>query len=525
MSPLITQVLIFVLQLFYAVGAVALALYGLNAIWLTLEYLLRGKGKLAQPKHDAVAIADDDLPTVTVQLPIYNERYVVERLLAAAAGLDWPKEKLQIQLLDDSDDETVAIAADAVRRTREAGIDVVQVRRPERIGYKAGALNYGMALTESDFIAIFDADFVPPRDFLRRTIPVFLGQMNLPNDTQPNDVAFVQARWDHLNHDYSLLTRAEALALDGHFGVEQPARNVANYPFGFNGSAGVWRRAAIEDARVGGWQSDTLCEDLDLAYRAQMAGWKGVFLVDVKAPAEVPPQLLAFKRQQYRWAKGSIQTLVKLAGSVLRSTWSVPQKLAGMAHLGNYLIHPALLLILLTAVPLQLLDAPPAAPLGALSLASFGPPLLYFVAQRNLHGKQWAGRFFVLPFLMLLGMGVALNNSLAVWSGLRTRGGDFARTPKFRVEQRRDDWRANDYRLHVSPMTVAEIAFALYAFAGVAGAWMNNDLWSASFMSLYFFGYLSIAAIDLWQANAALRRQRAAARVPAASPAVAPREN
>jgi glycosyltransferase involved in cell wall biosynthesis len=457
---------------------------------------------------DAPAIADDALPAVTVQLPIYNERYVVERLLEAAAALDWPRDRLQIQLLDDSDDETVAIAADVVRRLSETGLHVEQVRRGERSGYKAGALAHGMRSATGEYIAIFDADFVPNPDFLRRTIPVFLGQMRLPHATEPGQVAFVQARWDHLNTDYSLLTRSEALALDGHFGVEQPGRNAAGYPFGFNGSAGVWRRAAIEDPQVGGWQADTLCEDLDLAYRAQMAGWQGVYLMDVAVPAEVPPQLLAFKRQQYRWAKGSVQTLVKQAGNVLRSEWSLRQKVAGLAHLGNYLIHPALLALMLTAVPLQLLDAPPAAPLGALSLASFGPPLLYFVAQRNISGRRWLQRLIVLPILMLFGVGVALNNSMAVWSGLRTKGGDFARTPKFHVEKRRDDWRASDYRLQVSRVTVAELAFALYAFAGVAGAWLNNDLWSAFFMGLYMTGFATIACTDLWQASTARQQSK-----------------
>lgn len=507
-----TAVLTLFFQIVYAVGAVALALYGLNALWLTLALLLRGKDKLASPKPDAPSIPEADLPAVTVQLPIYNERHVVERLLEATAALDWPRDRLQIQLLDDSEDETVAIAADVVRRLRESGVHVEQVRRANRSGYKAGALAYGMASATGEYIAIFDADFVPTPDFLRRTIPAFLGQMRLPHDGDPAQVAFVQARWDHLNPDYSLLTRSEALALDGHFGVEQPARNVAGYPFGFNGSAGVWRRSAIEDPRVGGWQADTLCEDLDLAYRAQMAGWQGVYLMHVPVPAEVPPQLLAFKRQQYRWAKGSVQTLVKQAGNVLRAPWTPQQKAAALAHLGNYLIHPALLAILLTAVPLQLLDAPPAAPLGALSLASFGPPLLYFVAQRNIAGKHWLRRLIVLPILMLFGVGVALNNSLAVWSGLRTRGGDFARTPKFRVEQRRDDWRGSDYGLQISRVTIAELALALYAFAGVAGAWMNDDGWSIFFMGLYLVGFATIAGTDIWQSNAASRRRRTTAR-------------
>ncbi len=504
-------ILVILLQVLYAIGSVALALYGLNALWLSTESLFRrhkyGAGAPSQPADEA------DLPHVTVQLPIYNERHVVERLLTAAAALDWPRDRLQVQLLDDSDDETVIIAAEVVRRLQVAGTNVVQLRRAERTGYKAGALAHGLQSATGEYIAIFDADFVPPPDFLRRMVPEFLGASS-------HDVAFVQARWDHLNPDYSLLTQAQALALDGHFGVEQPARALAGYPFGFNGSAGVWRRAAIEDVAVGGWQADTLCEDLDLAYRAQMAGWRGVYRMDVTAPAEVPPQLLAFKRQQYRWAKGSVQTLVKQARNVVRAPWTFQARLAGLAHLGNYLIHPALLLILLTAVPLQLLDAPPAAPLGALSMASLGPPLLYFLAQRNIANKRWLHRFKILPVLMLFGVGVALNNSLAVWSGLRTRGGDFARTPKFHVEQNADGWQQSDYRLRVSRMTIAELAFALYAIAGVAGGWMNSDGWFMLFMGLYAAGFGTIALTDLWQSSAAHRAKRR--EVPAMAPAAAP---
>jgi cellulose synthase/poly-beta-1,6-N-acetylglucosamine synthase-like glycosyltransferase len=245
--------------------------------------------------------------------------------------------------LDDSTDQTTAIARRQAALWRARGINVRVLHRTDRRGYKAGALANAFPYARGEFIAIFDADFVPTADFLQQTVPRFLHPQNA-------DIGFVQARWGHLNAGYSALTRCQALALDGHFVVEQSARQSAGYPFGFNGSAGVWRRACIEDARVGGWQTDTLCEDLDLSYRAQLAGWRPLYLNDLEVPAEIPPQLLAFKRQQFRWAKGSVQTLKKLGRAVWSSRWSTPARLAAILHLGNYLIHPLLRL----AAPLVL---------------------------------------------------------------------------------------------------------------------------------------------------------------------------
>ncbi len=424
------------LKSLYIGGAIAIAIYGLNALWLVLELWLRPRVAVA---HGQPA----EWPSVTVQLPIYNERHVVTRLVEAVAALDYPADRLQIQILDDSDDDTAALADCAAALWQARGVDICVVRRPERTGYKAGALAYALAQSKSDFIAIFDADFLPQPDFLQRVMAVFTAPSS-------DDVAFVQARWAHVNRNYSPLTLCQALALDGHFGVEQPARRAAGYAFGFNGSAGVWRRAAIEQPTVGGWSAETLCEDLDLAYRAQLAGWRGEFVADVAAPAEVPPQLIAFKRQQARWAQGSVQSLRKLGGRVWRSGWPLPKRMAGLIHLGNYLIHPMLLLMLLVTVPIVLLNVQVPAPLAALSLASLGPPLLYAAAQRRLHPQEWLGNFAALPLLMLFGMGLSLGNTRAVWKGLRTEGGDFKRTPKFHVQQRADEWRQSSYRLPVA---------------------------------------------------------------------------
>ncbi len=476
------------LKFVYVAGAISVALYGLNALWLTLELWRRPRPAYTPPP------VQNEWPRVTVQLPIYNERHVVTRLVNAVAALDYPHNKLQIQLLDDSDDDTRALADDVAAAWRARGVNISVVRRPERTGYKAGALAYAMDDATGEFIAIFDADFLPTPDFLRRVLPSFLAAGS-------GDVAFVQARWDHVNRNYSPLTRCQALALDGHFGVEQPARSAAGYAFGFNGSAGVWRRAAIEDPAVGGWSADTLCEDLDLAYRAQLAGWRGAFVDQVAAPAEVPPQLIAFKRQQARWAKGSVQTLRKLGGRVWRSPWSLTKRIAALAHLGNYLIHPMLLLLLLVTVPIVWLNVPVPAPLAALSFTSLGPPLLYAFAQRRLHADAWLPNFLALPLLMLFGMGLALGNSIAVWHGLRSTGGSFARTPKFHVQASADEWRQSSYRLPISRETLLEALLALYAGAGVVGAVYWGNLWAAAFLSLFALGFTLMFGIEVWQSR------------------------
>ncbi len=476
--------IVLALQLLYGLCAAGLAIYSLHALWLVWQ--------LRRIEPESGPSAPTSWPAVTVQLPIYNERYVAERLIEACALLDYPRHLLQIQVLDDSTDETTAIVDRSAAYWHTQGCHVTVVRRSERRGYKAGALAHALPFAEGDFIAVFDADFRPEPDFLRRVIPHFMR----PNAAQ---IGFVQARWGHLNRDYSALTKSQALALDGHFAVEQAGRQAAEYFFGFNGSAGVWRRTCIEDARTGGWQDDTLCEDLDLSYRAQLAGWRPLYLNDVVAPAEIPPQLNAYKRQQFRWAKGSIQTLRKLGGRVWHSERPLAAKMAAMIHLGSYLLHPMLLLLLLAVPPLLLLGGTIPSPLALLGLTSLGPPLLYATGQRRLVGAGWWRRWAFLPLLTLLGMGVCLNNSLAVWQGLRMRGGDFQRTPKFRVEQANDRWWSSAYALPLDRTMVAEVGLIVYALAAawlVAGAsgWI-----SAAFMLLYATSFATVVGVSLWQ--------------------------
>ena len=475
---------VFVLQTIYAICALGLAFYSLHAAWLVWQM------RRVQPDAPSADVAT--WPAVTVQLPIYNERYVAERLIEACALLDYPADKLHIQVLDDSTDDTVAIIDRCVAYWQSQGRSVVAVRRMTRAGYKAGALAHALSSATGDIIAIFDADFQPEPDFLRRTLPHF----SAPGS---DDVGFIQTRWGHLNRTYSWLTASQALALDGHFAVEQAGRQAAGCFFGFNGSGGVWRRACIEDTKTGGWQTDTLCEDLDLSYRAQLAGWRPLYLNEVVAPAEIPPQLNAYKRQQFRWAKGSVQTLRKLGGRVWRSERTVWVRLAGMVHLGAYLIHPMLLLLLLVIPPLLLLGAQPLSPMPLIGITSFGPPLLYAVGQMRLAGNSWWRRWAYLPLLTLLGMGSCLNNSLAVWQGWHTNGGTFQRTPKFRVENSSDHWRGSIYRLPLDRVMIAEIVLAIYALLAAYLLSIQSGWPSVPFMLLYATSFATVVGVSFWQ--------------------------
>jgi cellulose synthase/poly-beta-1,6-N-acetylglucosamine synthase-like glycosyltransferase len=481
------SVSIFLLHAVYIICMFGLALYGFQALWLTWYYRQRNRG-LPDKAQTMTA-----WPTVAVHLPIYNERHVAERIIRACTRLIYPAGKLEILVLDDSDDATSGLIHRSVQEACEQGHHVRVLHRSDRSGYKAGALSHALRAEDAEFIAIFDADFEPPEDFLLRTMPRFYDPGN-------ERVGFVQTRWGHLNRNNSFLTRCQALALDGHFVVEQGGRQAANFAFGFNGSGGVWRRACIQDPEVGGWQADTLCEDLDLSYRAQLAGWKGAYLNDVESPAEIPPQLLAFKRQQFRWAKGSVQTLRKLLFQVWNSDWQLSKRIAATLHLGSYLIHPLLLGLLLITLPLTLTGADPAAPLALLSITSFGPPILYAAGQRHLHGRSGMRNLILLPLLMLLGTGLSLSNSFAAFQGLFGHNSDFLRTPKFHATTEADQWQASTYRLPLQPIVYAELLMAWYALATVAVCVSKGNYWTSAFVMIYASGFGLVACLGLWQA-------------------------
>lgn len=479
----------------YALALVGLLLYGLNAyVMIALHWWTRRSARAAPPPRDPPV-----WPLVTVQLPLYNERYVAGRLLEAAGVLDYPANRLEIQVLDDSTDDTAAIVAETARRLGARGVNVVHVRRGERTGFKAGALAAGLASARGEFVAIFDADFVPPADFLRRTIPHFADAR----------VAVVQTRWGHLNRDFSVLTVAQSLGIDGHFGVEQAARCRGHLLLNFNGTAGVWRRAAIEDA--GGWAHDTLTEDLDLSYRAQLRHWRILYLPELVCPAELPVVIAGFKSQQRRWAKGSIQTALKLLPRVLSSPLSLWTKYQAFVHLTYYMIHPLMLVVVLLSVPALAAGAPAqsASALGFASvvfgLASVGPACMLIYAQNVLPESSWR-RALRLPTIMVIGVGLAWSTSLAVLSAFWSRDLHFVRTPKFGIGPSGGQWRGRGYAGGRPWGGVVELALGLYC---AWTAWLvgSHGFYGVlPFILLYTAGFLTVGALTLLQAMPGLRR-------------------
>lgn len=485
------------LTIIYIIAALLLAIYAFNAWLLTGLYVKHRRGGAISPA--AAVRAATPLPPVTVQLPIFNEAFVVERLINAIARLDYPADLLQIQVLDDSTDETTEVAEALVNNYQVQGINIELLHRRNRAGFKAGALRRGLETASGDFLVIFDADFVPEPDFLRQTIPYIAAN---------SKVGLVQTRWGHLNRHYSGLTAAQALALDGHFVIEQTARNRAGFLMNFNGTAGIWRRECIESS--GGWQADTISEDFDLSYRAQLAGWQCLFLPDVVAPAEIPPQLAAFKRQQFRWAKGSIQCLKKLGWPVLRSSLPWLVKLQAIIHLSSYLMHP-LMVVLALITPILIMNGGTRQvhfPLIYLSLLSLGPPILYAVAQIALHSGEWLKHYKAMPLLILLGSGIAVSNTRAVLEALLGVDNVFRRTPKFNVASASDSWRSSPYRLSLDCLVLAELGLSLYSFIGAWIAAGNGNHFAVPFILLYAcaFGYVGLQ--EIWDAGCELRRRR-----------------
>jgi cellulose synthase/poly-beta-1,6-N-acetylglucosamine synthase-like glycosyltransferase len=395
----------------YSIAATWLAVYGLHVLALVVQYWRHRHDRLP-----TLQLADE--PPITVQLPLYNEPSVVERIIDAVAKLDWPRDRLQIQVLDDSTDRTTLLARTRIDFHRNAGLDVELIHRTHRSGYKAGALANGLRTAKGEFIAIFDADFVPAPDFLRHVLPHFVD----------NSIGFAQARWEHLATQ-SPLARALAIGVDGHFVIEQLARNRSGLPMIFNGSAGIWRRACIEAS--GGWQGDTLCEDMDLSLRAAMAGWRSVFVPDVTVPQEEPDHIAHIKSQHGRWAKGGAQCLRKLSGPLFRSKLSIAQKAGGLMYLSGYAAHLMMLIVIVLWLPLALQpESFHQLPLTFLGLGGLGLPIEYVLSQLALHRIHGLKKLLMLPVLMAIGFGLAFNNGLYVIDGLIHRAGEFKRTPK-----------------------------------------------------------------------------------------------
>jgi cellulose synthase/poly-beta-1,6-N-acetylglucosamine synthase-like glycosyltransferase len=450
-------------------------------------------------------------PRVTVQLPVYNEMYVIEPLLQAVCRLDYPRALLQIQVLDDSTDETTEIAERAVRRLAAAGVDITLRHRLDRAGFKAGALAAGLEAATGEYIAIFDADFQPAPDFLRRTLPHF----------RDASVGMVQARWGHLNETQSLLTKIQAIQLDAHFILEHGGRSRSGRFFNFNGTAGVWRRSAIETA--GGWQHDTLTEDLDLSYRAQLEGWRFVFLPDVVAPGEVPPEMNGFKAQQYRWAKGSTQTCCKLLPRILRARLPLATKVEAVFHLTAYFNHPLLLLLSVLMLPalyarhrLGAMNWYQGLHVDLLVFASavFSFASFYTYSLRELH-PDWIPRLRYLPALLALAIGMSANNTAAVVAAFAGRTNEFTRTPKYGAAGGTRNWLGKRYGRSASIQAMAETAMGLYMTLAIAYAFVIGAFGSVPFLLLFQLGFLYTGVLSLVQqrANRRLRevsRKRAA---------------
>jgi cellulose synthase/poly-beta-1,6-N-acetylglucosamine synthase-like glycosyltransferase len=480
-----------VITVLYVVSVVALSVFGFNMLALAVLYLVHRRSSPVLPDMPQGV----QWPSVVVQLPIYNERHVVERLIDTAAGMDYPHDRLEIQVLDDSTDETTASAAAAIERHRENGIHIKLVRRPDRAGYKAGALAYGLTLNDAEFVAVFDADFVPRADFLRQTIPHMLADPQL---------GMVQTRWSHLNADTNSLTRAQALALDAHFAVEHVARQRSGLFTNFAGTGGIWRRRCIESS--GGWQADTLSEDKDLSYRAQLEGWRCLHLTDVDSPGEIPPTAAALKRQQGRWTTGTVQCFLKLSGRILRARLGFWRKFEGLLHLGELFVYPLMFIMLLTSVPLMLTGGMNDLPLAPLGLAILGPPMAIVLAEIRLH-RDWGRRLLALPFVLLFGVGMTVNNTLAVLRAFSRRPLVFERTPKYDIRQRRDDWLKGDYALPVDPTTWIELIMALYLGFGAVMAW-GRAPGLFPFLVIWTLAFAYVALLGLVQERKLARRRR-----------------
>jgi cellulose synthase/poly-beta-1,6-N-acetylglucosamine synthase-like glycosyltransferase len=462
----------------YALASGWLLVYGINA-YMMIYWTFSGRKRRAA-SGAAQDAPDTDWPVVTVQLPMYNEKNVCERVMRAAASLDYPRGRLEIQVLDDSTDGSREIVDRTAREINGKGVEIRVIRRADRSGFKAGALAHGTRLARGRFLAVFDADFVPGSDFLRKTIPLF--QLD-------EKVAFVQTRWGHVNRWENTLTVCQSLGIDGHFRVEQPGRAHAGLFLNFNGTAGIWRRSAIEAA--GGWSSRTLTEDLDLSYRVQLAGWKPCFLEEVEVPAELPATMTGVRSQQFRWAKGSIQTAMLVLPDVWQGRYSRLKKVEAFLHLTHYGIHPLMLVLSILALPILALEPvriPPvffavaALPLVA---ATLGPSTLYAVAafrdpNRDLSSLRW------LPLLVIYGTGIAVSNSVAVYEAITGKASSFVRTPK------KGEKPSSGYRLSRSRIWMAEIFMGIYSIASIAVSLENGNHGALPFLILFAAGFLTV---------------------------------
>jgi len=472
----------------YFAVMIALSFYGVHRYTMCYQYFKNKKNHDPNPPMHF-----DELPRVTVQLPIFNEQFVIDRLVEAVCAMEYPREKLEIQVLDDSTDETQEVAAGIVERYAALGHPIRYIHRTNRYGFKAGALDAGLKVATGEFVAIFDADFVPPPDWLMRVIHHF---------AEPG-IGMVQTRWSHLNRHYSMLTEIEAILLDGHFVLEHGARERTGEYFNFNGTAGMWRRQAIEDG--GGWQHDTLTEDTDLSYRSQMAGWKFKYLPHVECPSELPIEMSAFKTQQARWAKGLIQTSIKILPQVFRSNTSRRNKIESVYHLTANLSYPLMVVMSALLVPamicrfyqgwfqMLLIDFP------LFTASTFSIAVFYLMSERELYPKTWTKTFYYLPFLMALGIGLTVTNSKAVMEALFGIKSGFVRTPKYRVAKKGEKSQAAKYRKRLKLAPWIELLMGCYFAGAIWYTFTNKNYFTAPFLILFVIGYWYTGLMSLLQ--------------------------
>ena len=472
----------------YFAVMIVLAIYGVHRY--TMCYLYFKYRKNANPHPNGHF---DELPRITVQLPIYNEQFVIDRLIEAACAMDYPDDKLEIQVLDDSTDETQQVAAEIVARYRALGHPIVYIHRSNRYGFKAGALEAGLKVAKGEFVAIFDADFVPPTDWLMNVIHHF---------AEPG-IGMVQTRWTHLNRDYSMLTQIEAILLHGHFVLEHGARFRSGDFFNFNGTAGMWRIQAISDG--GGWQHDTLTEDTDLSYRSQIAGWKFKYLPQIECPAELPIEMTAFKTQQARWAKGLIQTSIKVLPKIFRSNVPRRIKIEAVYHLTANLSYPLMVVMSALLIPamicrfyqgwfqMLLIDVP------LFTASTFSIAVFYLMSQRELFPKTWLKTFLYLPFLMAIGIGLTVTNTKAVMEAIFGIKSAFARTPKYRVAKKGEKSQAAKYRKRLVLAPWIELLLGTYFLAAILYTFSNHNYFTAPFLILFVIGYWYTGLMSLLQ--------------------------
>lgn len=464
----------------YSFSLLYVFLFSLGQLHLTWVYV-----KSKRMKEAEIIYNKNFTPHVTIQLPVYNEKYVVERLMEAVSKFDYPKDKLEIQVLDDSTDETTEIILKKIESLRPMGLDIKLIHREDRKGFKAGALDEGFKLAKGKFIAIFDADFLPHPDFIKKTIPYF----------EEEHIGVVQTRWGHINKDFSLLTQLQAFGLDAHFSIEQSARSASNSFINFNGTCGMWRKDCIEDA--GGWNFDTLTEDLDLSYRAQLKGWKFKYLEEVETPGELPILMNAIKSQQYRWNKGGAETARKNFKQVLFSKLSFLNKTHAFFHLFNSSVFVCLLIAAVLSVPMLyikyqhpkiewIFDLGIVFILGFLSITLF-----YWISTKRFYGPKPSKSFLSLyPRFLLVSMGLSLHNGIAVLEGLLGHKTPFIRTPKFNVTLKGDSWKGNDYvKVKWSALTIMEGVLCLYFIFGIATGVYLNDLGLMFFHIMLMLGF------------------------------------